>query len=59
MQELKNDILNQILFYIQNFHIPVNNMEFMHTVLCGPPGTGKTEVAKIIRRYFSKLGYIN
>lgn len=57
MQELKNDILNQILFYIQNFH-KVNNMEYMHTVLCGPPGTGKTEVAKIIGQIFSKLGIL-
>jgi len=57
MQELKNDILNQILFYIQNFH-RVNNMEYMHTVLCGPPGTGKTEVAKIIGEIFSKLGIL-
>ena len=57
MQELKNDILNQILFYIQNFH-KVNNMEYMHTVLCGPPGTGKTEVAKIIGEIFSKIGIL-
>ena len=57
MHELKNDILNQILFYIQNFH-KVNNMEYMHTVLCGPPGTGKTEVAKIIGEIFSKIGIL-
>lgn len=58
MNELKNDILNQILFYIQNFH-KINNMEYMHTVLCGPPGTGKTEVAKIIGEIFSKLGILS
>jgi SpoVK/Ycf46/Vps4 family AAA+-type ATPase len=58
MSELKNDILNQILFYIQNFH-KVNNMEYMHTVLCGPPGTGKTEVAKIIGEIFSKLNILS
>ena len=58
MEELKTDILNQILFYIQNLHFH-NNLEFMHTVLCGPPGTGKTEVAKIIGRIFSKLGILS
>ena len=57
MHELKNDILNQILFYIQKLHT-VNSMEYMHTVLSGPPGTGKTEVAKIIGDIFSKLGIL-
>ena len=33
-------------------------MEYMHTVLCGPPGTGKTEVAKIIGEIFSKIGIL-
>ncbi len=57
MKDLKNDILDQILFYVQNLHIK-NGMEYMHTVLCGPPGTGKTEVAKIIGRIFSQLGIL-
>jgi len=33
--------------------------DFMHTVICGPPGSGKTEVAKIIGRIFSSLGILN
>ena len=57
MNELKNDILDQILFYIQNLHVK-NGMEYMHTVLCGPPGTGKTEVAKIIGTIFAQLGIL-
>ena len=57
MHDLKNDILNQILFYIQGLHTK-NGMEYMHTVLCGPPGTGKTEVAKIIGHIFSNLGIL-
>jgi hypothetical protein len=32
--------------------------DFMHTVLCGPPGTGKTEVAKILGNIFSHLGIL-
>jgi SpoVK/Ycf46/Vps4 family AAA+-type ATPase len=31
----------------------------MHTVIYGPPGSGKTEVAKIIGRIFSNLGILN
>ena len=32
--------------------------DFMHTVIYGPPGSGKTEVAKIIGRIFSNLGIL-
>jgi stage V sporulation protein K len=68
MQNVKENIVDQILFYIQNLHKPSHNQEinkkkpiyndFMHTVIYGPPGTGKTEIAKIIGSIFSKLGIL-
>jgi SpoVK/Ycf46/Vps4 family AAA+-type ATPase len=68
MQNVKENIVDQILFYIQNLHKPCQNQEsnkkqavyndFMHTVIYGPPGTGKTEIAKIIGSIFSKLGIL-
>ena len=57
LHELKTDILDQILFYIQDLHLK-NGIDYMHTVLNGPPGTGKTEVAKIIGIIFSHLGIL-
>lgn len=62
MSVLKTNIVDQIIFYIQNFHILSNNKkqnDFMHTVIYGPPGTGKTEVAKIIGSIFSKMGILS
>ncbi len=72
MQNLKENIVDQILFYIQNLHKapdpdpnPNSNKkhlvtnDFMHTVIYGPPGTGKTEIAKIIGSIFSKLGILS
>jgi len=57
MKEMKENIVDQLLYYIQDLH---NNSsgDFMHTVIYGPPGTGKTEVAKIIGRIFGNLGIL-
>jgi SpoVK/Ycf46/Vps4 family AAA+-type ATPase len=61
MHKLKNAIVDQILYFIQEFHNISNtkNDDFMHTVIYGPPGTGKTEIAKIIGKIFSKLGILS
>ena len=57
LKQLKQNIIDQILFYIQKLHINSTN-DFLHTVISGPPGTGKTEVAKIIGSIFSHLGIL-
>jgi len=57
MKELKESIVDQILYFIQDFHTK-GEKDFMHTVIYGPPGTGKTEIAKIMGRLFSKLGVL-
>ena len=61
MHKLKNSIVDQILYFIQEFHKVSysKNDDFMHTVIYGPPGTGKTETAKIIGKIFSKLGILS
>jgi len=61
MNKLKNSIVDQILYFVQNLHKDASNKngDFMHTVIYGPPGTGKTEVAKIMGKIFSKLGILS
>ena len=56
MKQLKESIVFQILYFIQNFHAITN--DYMHTVIYGPPGTGKTEISKIIGAIYSKLGIL-
>jgi len=59
MKNLKDSVLDQILYFSQNLHKNKNKeSDFMHTVIYGPPGTGKTEVAKILGNIFSKLGIL-
>ena len=55
MNELKNSIVDQILYFIQELHKNKNfSGDFLHTVIYGPPGTGKTEIAKIMGKIYSK-----
>jgi hypothetical protein len=40
MKQLKDSVLYQVLYYLQNMHNR-NNEEYLHTVIMGPPGHGK------------------
>tara|TARA_Y100000389_G_scaffold203108_1_gene250479 strand:+ start:240 stop:1241 length:1002 start_codon:yes stop_codon:yes gene_type:complete len=49
---LKKQIIDQILYFIQG----IDETVMLHTVLEGPPGTGKTTVSHILSKIYSKLG---
>lgn len=60
MKELKNNIVDQILYFVQELHKNKNSSgEFLHTVIYGPPGTGKTEIAKLMGKIYSKIGILS
>ena len=72
LETLKMSIVDQLLYFIQKLHIDnegvnsqvVNNEcvnsqgDYKHTVLSGPPGTGKTEIAKLLGLLYSKIGIL-
>ncbi len=64
MHQLKEKIIAQVLFYCQNLHNIQSSKSFddegdlMHTVIQGPPGCGKTTVAKILGRIYLHLGIL-
>jgi SpoVK/Ycf46/Vps4 family AAA+-type ATPase len=58
MENMKQSIIDQLMYFIQNLHLGKESGDFKHTAIYGPPGTGKTEIAKIIGRMYSKMGIL-
>ena len=54
LDDIKKEVMKKIIYYLQN----PNNDEYLHTIISGPPGVGKTEVAKIYAEVFQNLGIL-
>jgi len=59
MQSLKNTVFYQIIYYLQNMHQRNKNQEYLHTVITGNAGCGKTSVAKIIGKIYTNLNVLS
>lgn len=55
MEKLKEQIINQILFFVQDMH---DKQTFLHTVITGPPGTGKTRAINILAKIYCNIGIL-
>jgi SpoVK/Ycf46/Vps4 family AAA+-type ATPase len=54
LENIKSDIFKKIIYWIKN---PYSN-EYLHTIISGPTGVGKTEFAKIYADIFVRLGIL-
>lgn len=71
MLGVKTAMVDQILFFLQGYHTAKkcntctdcafnlactkNQSDMLHTVISGPPGVGKTEVAKILGKVYKEM----
>lgn len=68
LEKIKESVFEQLIYFIQNLHLGPDcsdtsccataSIDYKHTVIIGPPGAGKTQIAKIIGNMYSKLGIL-
>lgn len=59
LKAVKETIFYQIIYYLQGMHLKNYNEEYLHTVIFGSPGSGKTTLAKIIGLIYKNLGILS
>lgn len=57
MEKAKEAVFNQIIYQLQGLRNPKG--DFLHTVIDGEPGVGKTELARILGRIFAGMGAVS
>lgn len=58
MRSIKDRIIDLFFFYLQNFMKNESGNDMLHTIIEGSPGSGKTEVSKILAKLYHKLGIV-
>lgn len=56
LDDIKNKLIEQIIYLIT--HCDEKDPPLLHTIIDGPPGTGKTKIARIIGKIISSIGYL-
>ena len=57
LDEIKKEIFHHIVYFVINQQNLRNNRR-LHTVIEGPPGVGKTELAGVLAEIYGKIGIL-
>lgn len=57
LEKVKENIFNLVIYYLQK--LDNKNKDFLHIVIEGMPGVGKTELAKIFGKIFTAMGILS
>jgi SpoVK/Ycf46/Vps4 family AAA+-type ATPase len=56
LKKIKENIVNQIIYFLSGLQSGSEDM--MHTIIEGPPGSGKTEVGRILGEVYMSMGLL-
>ena len=59
MKNVKESIFIQVIYYLQGLHERNIGGDYLHTIITGSPGCGKTTLAKILAKIFQNIGVLN
>jgi len=59
MKSVKETIFFQVLYYLQGLHLRNTEGDYLHTIISGPPGCGKTTVSKILANIYQSMGILS
>lgn len=59
MESVKETVFYQVIYYLQEMHTKNKNEEYLHTVIMGSAGCGKTSLAHIIGMIYKNLGILS
>lgn len=58
MKSVKESIFFQIIYYLQGLHERNIDGDYLHTIITGKAGTGKTTISKIIGNIYQNMGIL-
>ena len=58
MKSVKQSVFFQIIYYLQGMHEKNIDGDYLHTIITGAPGTGKTTLGKILAGIYQEIGIL-